>query len=1515
MANAKTGTPKSTKKVARLEDAVAVPSVVSAKKGASTTLTKVLACGKFELRDAAGAVGHPFFQSGSMETSAKVRECYAKNLPKVAEEGQKKKFMDAFHEQCATDSRFSVAFLSPFQLVTKENNAGAAVGQGEAGHGLDKQDSLFRVFVQSPQLQKELVNWVLELLPTQSTLSRLALNNLRWLNNIHDSEGFTRKLMECLQACEAPLQREIIHAIPEVIDDLGHKLTVEGLQNLMVEVPSFTGIIVDTYSSLNMEASIVAGIRDDLLKRLDSVSTEFLPSALKFLLQTTPAKSLPAVVSGIRTSVDLSHDALNEAGAQQQRGQSLQNKQARAMNYHRLTLEALRTAMSFDEHMCAAFLASISAARDHKPLDVWILLIAHGLTKMRSKVEMIVRKKVLSHDLSTGLMRRALQKNGYILVEQFPAILAIADRAVRATEPTYVDFGAFLYTCSFDVFPDIFNRQNLISNILSHVGSTTSESECSAGLNVLIKLARQPEQLKELWQFVETVLDHLANLSKSNVRKAWAVFTALIWKGEVGGVLDDKVYGALCMVLRKQMTNMRDVYKRSGVVGAAAMLGQLCSISLAPGKEGNVAALSKKSASHQMIPRANDEAAKEFDMHLNALFALPEPLYLALAFDELSLVLQQFQAENFKMPLVEKIMAKAQFQMEVFATACGPKSDIVEGAEVAHSLNVDDVTMAINFWGLSLPKTRDQLVCVCPCLSLLQACGRKLTGGNLDVICGLIGAPVLLHPPNYVDTFEDLSEAEQTRVTLSVFHCINWMREVLNTFYDQQDMVLRSRILQRLTQIHDLEEVLEKCLRIRPMTLPSVRDPTAVLCAASMAVGAAEPSNKKAKSTAGAKKKKKADDEATDAALLDTGADLPRVRAIASQFRSFILPVFGMFNFAAMNSEEALFCWLRPFALHALLQSLDEYCQVLFETSQKRANPFGRKAKTGGLELGPFSDTKKALSKVIAVIVPALSENLARVGAFIAQWSATEGSQWAPTGQEAPPYDHDAAASASEERARHEFWWYIMPSQRMVFDIFMRIFVWLNAMSKSATEEDAKAYDVQMRAILTQICGRKNSSLESARNSGGALADVKKEAWTYLSSLNGEIESLQTAVSFTGMLEALALYGVGRKFAVPSHASTPAGSQVASDVLVASSEKAYLNELSKYCLGFLRRAWTSSSGGIKAADVRTLVDKAIMHSTHTSKALRPIIMALQIATDASVDEERGEAAGGEAALNADFGTLSKTTVSVFYKTTFLALGKLLKEMALEKNIIGLFEVKMAKLVACERLNRAVKLLIEMVKGAKCTTQVKASALREGKLYLELVQRAMPFFGHMAATESKKTIECLKQIEDGSRVLQRLCNQAKEEGAVTLLPLIPAAKKSVEKLVIETCRIVDSAGLSGALRFGPLKHKNLRGDVMSSQVSYRGVNADDDDDDDDDDDENNNEEEAGEEGEGAQLNQSDNEEQPKKRSKEAKPSAKGKEEAEEGGPEEEIDEEQEELAGEEEEVEAANDEEEDVVVSD
>jgi hypothetical protein len=1155
-------TPKSAKKVARLED---IPALSSKKVAATTMLQKVLGIAKFEMRDSPLG-GHPFFQSSTMESSAKVRECYIKNLAKMADESKRKQFMDEFVQMCSSDARFPVAFLSPFQLSSKENQQGGreALAYVDPSFSLDKQDSLFRIFVQAPQVQKELIQWVLELLPIEPSLARLGLNNLRWLNNIHDSEAFARKLMECLQACDAPLQREIIHAIPEVIDDLGHKLTVEGLQTQMAEDPSFTGVILDTYSSLNMEASIVASIRDDLLKRLGSIAGEYLPSALKFLLQTTPQKALPNVINGIRNDLDLSRDNDMRGGgsvavASAPGAPGLTPKQIKALNYQRLALEAIRTAMSFDEHICTAFLSSISSAKENKPLDFWILLIAHALTKMRVKVEAIVRKKVLSLDFSNSLVRRALAKNGSILIEQFPAVLAIADKAVRANEPSIVEFGVHLYCCAFSVFPDIFNRQNLVSNVLSHVGSTTSDSECGAGLNILVKLAEDAEQLKELWQFVETVLDNLVNLSKTNLRKAWKMFTALIWKGSHGGALDDKVYGPLCMVLRKQLTNMRDAYKRSGVIGAAAMVGQLSAISVASRKQQQQ---QHQPAQQQAI---SSEIAREFEFHVNALLSSSEPLYLALALDELALAIQLVPLSAKS--LITKIHTRAMDLFESFVVECTEKSDIIGEAEVLFNLNGAETTTAMNFWSHATIKSRDHLVCLCPALNLVQTCTRKTSDGSLNDLGALTGAPLLLYPPNFMDTFAELTELDQTKVTVSVFHAINWIRECLNTFCEETDVLTNSMLMHRLTQMYVLEEQLEKCLCLRPCSLPNLRDPTGSLCAASSSVAAAEPAKKKAKAGA-AKKKKKDGDEEGEAAVVDTGADLPRVRLLAPSFRALSLMVSGVMKFPS-SSEEANDCAvLRPFAVHALLQNLDEYCQHLFELHAKRASSFGRKPKE--IDLGVWNDPKAALSRVIMRIVPALAENLSRLGVFIANWAASDGVSWVASSEDAAaadaspllPFDHDPTSDQTEERQRHQFWWFIMPSQRLIFDIFSRIFVWLDHHCKTASEDDAKALDANMRILLSHICGRK---VEGGGIGSGAdgLAEIKKESWRYLSSLCKSIQSLPTAVSFTAMLEALAMYGVGRKFAVPSHASTPIGSDIQSDALVPAGERAYLNELSK----------------------------------------------------------------------------------------------------------------------------------------------------------------------------------------------------------------------------------------------------------------------------------------------------------------------------------------------------------------
>ena len=56
------------------------------------------------------------------------------------------------------------------------------------------------------------------------SISKLLLSQLRWLDEIVEPEQLAQKLLEVFSVCPSHLQREIIGALPEIIDDSQHEV-------------------------------------------------------------------------------------------------------------------------------------------------------------------------------------------------------------------------------------------------------------------------------------------------------------------------------------------------------------------------------------------------------------------------------------------------------------------------------------------------------------------------------------------------------------------------------------------------------------------------------------------------------------------------------------------------------------------------------------------------------------------------------------------------------------------------------------------------------------------------------------------------------------------------------------------------------------------------------------------------------------------------------------------------------------------------------------------------------------------------------------------------------------------------------------------------------------------------------------------------------------------------------------------------------------------------------------------
>lgn len=74
------------------------------------------------------------------------------------------------------------------------------------------------------------------------------------------------------------------------------------------------------------------------------------------------------------------------------------------------------------------------------------------------------------------------------------------------------------------------------------------------------------------------------------------------------------------------------------------------------------------------------------------------------------------------------------------------------------------------------------------------------------------GCPMFLPKTDVIDKMESLSTKEKDVICSSLFHALNWFREIVNAFATQIDPEMKGKVITRLHNITELSKTLEKCL-------------------------------------------------------------------------------------------------------------------------------------------------------------------------------------------------------------------------------------------------------------------------------------------------------------------------------------------------------------------------------------------------------------------------------------------------------------------------------------------------------------------------------------------------------------------------------------------------------------------------------------------------------------------------------------------------------------------------------
>uniref|UniRef100_A0A8C3T1S5 FA complementation group D2 n=1 Tax=Chelydra serpentina TaxID=8475 RepID=A0A8C3T1S5_CHESE len=739
---------------------------------------------------------------------------------------------------------------------------------------------------------------------------RLIVNQFKWLDKILDSKELVMKLMQMVSVSPAPIQHDIITSLPEILEDSQQSEVAREVSQLLKRDTRLTVPILDALSSLDLDAGLLAEVRQSAMIIVPAVKLEDLPVVIKFILHNVKAVDAVEVISALRKSLDLSSCILplqilssqRKLKSQPQTSSST-SEVSSSQNCVKLLFDVIKLAVRFQKGISEAWIKAIEntiSVSDHKVLDLIVLLLIHTTnTKSRKQIERVLRNKIPLGCLPEQLLQSAFQNHSLVIKDFFPSILSLAQTFLHSADPCVVSFGSCMYKQAFAAF-DSYCRQGHQKNL----------------------------EINESWycgyfdtSLFQNVLDYTEKLNPQQIRKLFYILGELAFsqRQEDCYIQDD-----MHMVIRKWLSSTVPKYKQMGIIGAITVAGCMAA--------------------------KRWERNRTCQLSLNLLYYCCEqsPEALALYYDELANLIEK-QKGNLDSQILERIgKSVVEDFSNDFVVDLTPAVDGVHLFPVKSLYNLDEDesqgTIVINLLPLlsqnSLVKSVDEMTissfsrivspeCLSPSFRLLRLYTTEQHNGSMEEIDALLGCPLYLTDLEIERKLDSLAKQEREFLCSLLFHALNWFREVVNAFCQQQDLEMKGKVLTRLQNITELQNMLGKCLAASPGYVP----PPAIFdCEA---LEAAPPVN-----AVGLVKKKKTGRENYPKILMQTicGQGFSRIVSAEDCFwvhQGKACRNIGFSHLCQRSSQEVAQCaveLLKPLCNH--MENMHNYFQALITENQ-----------------------------------------------------------------------------------------------------------------------------------------------------------------------------------------------------------------------------------------------------------------------------------------------------------------------------------------------------------------------------------------------------------------------------------------------------------------------------------------------------------------------------------------------------------------------------------------------------
>ena len=388
---------------------------------------------------------------------------------------------------------------------------------------------------------------------------RLIFQNIRWLDHIMDTSALTMTFVECLtvlasssSSCEKTRQilLDAVATLPDILNTNGEEeqsSILSTLQQLRMEDPSLLIPCLDAVGSLALTELQLEDATRDALEALANVERWGLPALTTFIFQQGSSDLAKEVIDEIRKL------PLGKSSYDPDDMMDTSSPNNNGSNTESLMIESLSRGFAHRSDLASQLLKSIkeTSTGEHLPADIWLLACAASANHHRSKVKSIFRAKANSGGFTSQLLRQSLSGNGTALTTLFnTSLLEMADGLLRSPDNAAIELGVTLYEVLFETFEEPIQRTDVVHSLVSHVcsGVGVKDAEVDAAMRAFTHIIDKGDgarALRTFTPFLSSMLDHLHQMSTSQVRRLFLLLFAAGSDDDGSGHDDEMISGGL----------------------------------------------------------------------------------------------------------------------------------------------------------------------------------------------------------------------------------------------------------------------------------------------------------------------------------------------------------------------------------------------------------------------------------------------------------------------------------------------------------------------------------------------------------------------------------------------------------------------------------------------------------------------------------------------------------------------------------------------------------------------------------------------------------------------------------------------------------------------------------------------------------------------------------------------------------------------------------------------------------